>query len=155
MKRNLTQLAAELATQLLEQDRQERTGAAVIAYYKPHDGTPRRVVRVIENAADPYQALQQAGDNFPTDADAILMTCAGWAAPTETNTPPNTPPSLDPHRKRCALVVARTLTRKQPATIAAIQLTGEPEPMTETTGAGPLAEALNNTARTITKRRSR
>lgn len=153
MKRNLTQLAKELATELLKQDQHERTGSSVIAYYEPRNGTPRRVVRVIDNAGDPYLALSEAATTAPTDADALIVTSTGWAAPANDDGNHNGPPSLDPNRKRCAVVVARTLTRKQPATISAVQLAGEAEPMTNADGHGPLADALNQTARAITKRR--
>lgn len=153
MKRNLTQLAKELAAELLKQDQHERTGSSVIAYYQPRNGTPRRVVRVIDNAGDPYQALAEAATAAPSDADALIVTATGWAAPADDDGNHNGPPSLDPNRQRCAVVVARTLTRKQPATISAVQLAGEAEPMTNADGHGPLADALNKTARAITKRR--
>ena len=155
MKRNLKQLAKELAADLLAGDRAGNTGTTIIAYYEPRNGTPRRVVRVIENAGDPYKAAKDAAHKMPDDADAVVLTCAGWAAPRDDDSNDNTPPSLDPKRRRCALVVARTLTRKKPATVNAIALTGEPEIITTTdddTGTGPLADAMNELTNALTNR---
>jgi hypothetical protein len=154
MKRNLTKLAKELAAELLAGDRAGSTGTTIIAYYEPRNGTPRRVVRVIENAGDPYKATEQAAHQMPTGADAVLLTCAGWAAPTDDDETP-TAPSLHPKRKRCALVVARTLTRKTPAIVSALALTGDDDIKTatdNTTGTGPLADAINQLADHLTTR---
>jgi len=154
MKRNLKQLAKELAAELLAGDRSGSTGTTILAYYEPRNGTPRRVVRVIENAGDPYTATEQAAHKMPTDADAVLLTCAGWAAPTDDDETP-TAPSLHPKRKRCALVVARTLTRKTPAIVSALALTGDDDIKTNDdtgTGTGPLADAINQLADHLTKR---
>lgn len=154
MKRNLKQLAKELAADLLAGDRSGNTGTTILAYYEPRNGTPRRVVRVIENAGDPYKATEQAAHKMPTDADAVLLTCAGWAAPTDDDETP-TAPSLHPKRKRCALVVARTLTRKTPAIVSALALTGDDDIKTNDdtgTGTGPLADAINQLADHLTKR---
>lgn len=156
MKRNLRQVAKELAADLLAGDKAASTGTTILAYYEPRNGTPRRVVRVIENAGDPYNAAKAAAHKMPTDADAVLLTCAGWAAPQDDDDPqPNTPPSLHPKRKRCALVVARTLTRKAPAIVSALALTGDDDIKTATddhTGTGPLADAINQLADHLTKR---
>lgn len=152
MKRNLTKLAQELAGELLTKDRDDHTGATVIAYYEPRNGTPRRVVRVIDNAGDPYAALHTAGQQCPSDADAILLTCTGWAAPNDDN---NTPPSQHPQRQRIALVVAQTLTRKKPARLSVVAFPGKQETETTGDGHGPLAEAITNTADAITARRRR
>ena len=152
MKRNLKQLAKELAAELLAGDRSGNTGTTILAYYEPRNGTPRRVVRVIENAGDPYKATEQAAHKMPTDADAVLLTCAGWAAPTDDDETP-TAPSLHPKRKRCALVVARTLTRKTPAIVSALALTGDDDIKTNDdtgTGTGPLADAINQLADHLT-----
>lgn len=154
MKRNLKQLAKELAADLLAGDRSGNTGTTILAYYEPRNGTPRRVVRVIENAGDPYKATEQAAHKMPTDADAVLLTCAGWAAPTDDDETP-TAPSLHPKRKRCALVVARTLTRKTPAIVSALALTGDDDIKTNDdtgTGTGPLADAINQLADHLTNR---
>jgi len=154
MKRNLKQLAKELAAELLAGDRSGNTGTTILAYYEPRNGTPRRVVRVLENAGDPYKATEQAAHKMPTDADAVILTCAGWAAPTDDDKTP-TAPSLHPKRKRCALAVARTLTRKTPAIVSALALTGDDDIKTNDdtgTGTGPLADAINQLADHLTKR---
>ena len=155
MKRNLKQLAKELAAELLAGDRSGNTGTTILAYYEPRNGTPRRVVRVIENAGDPYKAAEQAAHKMPTDADAVLLTCAGWAAPNDDDQPNNIPPSQHPKRLRCALVVARTLTRKTPALVSALALTGDDDIKTNDdtgTGTGPLADAMNQLADHLTNR---
>lgn len=157
MKRNLTKLAKELAGDLITKDHAQHTGATVIAYYEPRNGTPRRMVRIIDNAGDPYQALHTAGQQCPSDADAIVLTCTGWAAP-NTNENDNTPPSQHPERKRVALVIARTITRKQPATISAVAFSGKQkiETTDDTKGQrGPIADAITATADAITARRRR
>lgn len=156
MKRNLKQLAKELAADLLAGDKSGNTGTTILAYYEPNAGTPRRVVPVVEHAGDPYKATEQAAHQMPTDADAVILTCAGWAAPQDDDDPqPNTPPSLHPKRKRCALVVARTLTRTPPAIISALALTGDDDIKTNDgtgTGTAPLADAINQLADHLTNR---
>jgi len=157
MKRNLKQVAKELAADLLAGDKAASTGTTILAYYEPRNGTPRRVVRVIEHAGDPYKATEQAAHKMPTDADAVILTCAGWAAPTDDDDEQalKIAPSLHPKRKRCALVVARTLTRKAPAIVSALALTGDDDikiGTDHTTGTGPLADAMNQLADHLTKR---
>ena len=154
MKRNLTKLAKELAADLLAGDRAGNTGTTILAYYEPRNGTPRRVVRVIWNAGDPYDAAKEAARQMPTDADAVLLTCAGWAAPQNDDDPqPNTPPSLHPNRQRVCLVVTHHLDTRE--TVSAIKFAAKRNIITDHGHAhGSLAEAVQQLGDAVAKARA-